>query len=202
MGTTIPSPMLNSHICLVSATLRYIVTPYICSVKTGSSTSSQNKAPGTQAYALSHVSRIEAIHHHVTEVATSNESNPLSLSVDTSVYTVHLIMISTPSLALILPSIQAASSSSRTEIETPEQHSYMQIPAAGMDVVNSHFTKCNSDKGGYYRCDYEGCTDAIGKFRTEKSVAKHIRSVHLKEKRFKCITWYVEIIHRNCLFLI
>ncbi|KAF8508061.1 hypothetical protein JB92DRAFT_2955168, partial [Gautieria morchelliformis] len=41
-----------------------------------------------------------------------------------------------------------------------------------------------------YWCDYPTCSR---RFKTRRQVITHLRHIHLEEKPFKCITWYVRL---------
>ena len=134
---------------------------------------------------------MDAVSNMVADVDASDEDIPSPTTNTSDVYTVrpwHYSLIDADYPYSDKPLL----STNGRQSKHSELHSYTQILSRRMDTVSSHFTKCSSNKGEYYTCDYKGCSHTIGKFSTKQSVVNHIRSAHFKEKNFKCRTWYAE----------
>jgi hypothetical protein len=76
------------------------------------------------------------------------------------------------------------------EYSADPQHSLVQVSAITTTLdLKAYIIETKVDQLTYYSCGYPGCGHK-GRFNTRRQAISHIRCIHLKEKPFKCITWY------------
>jgi hypothetical protein len=76
------------------------------------------------------------------------------------------------------------------EYSADPQHSLVQVSAITTTLdLKSYIIETKVDQITYYSCGYPYCGHKA-RFNTRRQAVSHIRCIHLKDKPFKCITWY------------
>jgi hypothetical protein len=66
--------------------------------------------------------------------------------------------------------------------------------------LKAYITKIKVNDTAYYFCGYPDCRHQ-GRFDTRRQAISHVRCIHLKEKPFKCMTWYAYLLPRASVLL-
>jgi hypothetical protein len=90
-----------------------------------------------------------------------------------------------------LPDASLAIAPGEYEYSADPQHSLVQVSAiTTTSDLKAHILETKVNEITVYSCGYPDCGHK-GRFDTRRQAISHIRCIHLKEKPFKCITWYV-----------
>ncbi|KAF8510164.1 hypothetical protein JB92DRAFT_2941871 [Gautieria morchelliformis] len=77
------------------------------------------------------------------------------------------------------------------EVRGPPQHSIIQVDNSTRTFhLKRYIVKTKDNDSTHFWCGYPDCSH--DRFYARQQVISHIRSVHLKEKPFKCATWYAD----------
>ena len=72
----------------------------------------------------------------------------------------------------------------------PPSHEFIQLNTiTKASDLKMYVIKTIDNEKIYYRCNYPDCSDE-DHFRKARQAISHIRRVHVREKPFRCTTWY------------